>query len=224
MDGIVDDFERAEYICSKSKSATTVKKYQQKINRLKKYCEEKHPECIINGKLIIEQEEPEKFPDEVIIGFLGSEMYLIKDRDTPQKKMRQPMDMQCFKSAILDLYLRNNIPFNDSMKMKRFDQTWSRGVKRIRNGENKEEIGCDEERVGPGKSPLKVETFKYLAMLALQSSRKAEIACYQIFMWNLIARSINVSNLQWRSLSWSVDHLNVYQQFHKGDQQGNWVS
>ena len=77
------------------------------MNRLVKHCERNFPNCLnADGKLMWDRNHLKPSPDEVIIGFLGSKTFQIMD----STKWRSPMDKQCFKSALKDLYLVLHFP------------------------------------------------------------------------------------------------------------------
>jgi hypothetical protein len=79
MDALADRAQALAY-CEKAVSAGTKKKYKLKINRLVKYCERNFPNCLNDcwtGMTWTHCQNPS--PDEVIISFLGSKTFQIKD-------------------------------------------------------------------------------------------------------------------------------------------------
>jgi hypothetical protein len=93
--------------------------------------------------------------------------------------------------------------------------TYLRAAKRKRAAEV---LPFDDEG---GKAPLTVKAFTYFAKQAHLTATDPAIDCYQIFCWNLIARSISIAAMEWMHLSWSDDHLIVNSVTSKTDKEGN---
>jgi hypothetical protein len=213
------DIEAAKNLVLQSISGNTKKKYEQKLNNLRKYVAKKYPECIdvTTNRLCVERlEDPLPLPDNVIIGFLGSEEKVKNGKH--KDKSRAPKDLCCFKSAIVYLYSRNNVEFNASFEMKNFLGSYLKGAARKRAHEVM--ICDDEERSISGKAHFTKKQFIYLCKMAHKTVKDPAIDCYQIYCWNLIARSVSVGSIEWMHLSWEMDHLNVNMITHKGDQEG----
>ena len=74
------------------------------------------------------------------------------------------------------------------------------------------------------KVPLSMEAYEKLAFRSLsQANSSGEAVIIQPFLllaWNLMARSITVSDLLWRSIGWSGDHVTISYERSKTDQEG----
>lgn len=74
------------------------------------------------------------------------------------------------------------------------------------------------------KVPLSMEAYEKLSFRALnKASSSGEAVIIQPFLllaWNLMARSITVSDLLWRNIGWSGDHVTITYERSKTDQEG----
>ena len=75
-----------------------------------------------------------------------------------------------------------------------------------------------------GKRPLSVSGYKFLAKKALADNTSENTAnlvhCFTLLSWNLMARSVSVSDLLWNNIGWDGDALSILYEKSKTNQEG----
>jgi hypothetical protein len=120
-----------------------------------------------------------------------------------------------FRSALKDMYCSRNVDFqshNNQITM--LLKGHKRKVATLKeNGEMKQE---------EGKRPLTYQGFR---MLAGRAMRAGMTLChlYLLSQWNLMVRTVSVSNLNYTFFNWEEDSLTIKCPRSKGDQDGTYA-
>lgn len=211
---ILDHAELTAAIRSGKKCDSTKEQYKRKQKHFHDWVQNKRP-ALLNSTTWLRNVDTDTMED-----FMG---HICQKRGRNGEYL-EPAKFQSYdhvngyKSAILDLYERQNV--KPSTEIREMFTDFAQGYKRKiailkQNGQIK---------ITEGKAPLSFEGYIYLARKAVEQKEDFQYGSFAwvflLFCWNLMARNVSVSGIMFDHIGCVGDALTIIFPKHKGDQEG----
>lgn len=236
-DAVNDDLQYGEAICQQRTKENTKAQYKRKMIHFNNWCVKKRPHMVNNGEVLYDSLTADDFKS--FFGYICVKREKDKDKnkDTDNdndndkdhdkgKDVNAVVKNQSFehvsgyKSAIVDYYRANSIPF--SSETTKFMTSFFAGYKR--------KIGDLKQKgvmsIIEGKQPITFQGYRYLCQKAISCENVSDFELnifahvFLILCWTLIARCHSVGSLMYNHISWNNDSMVIVFPTHKGDQNG----
>ena len=193
---------------------STRRQYERKIAHVIAWFKKFHAEMIDDANEVCPI-IPGRLTGEVLVEFLG---YCCMKRDEEGRARDPPVfysyqHVNGYHSAIV-YYMKHMCYVVISQSMTNGLQLFMKGYQR-----KIEKLKTDgESPIQEGKAPLSFEGVQYLSKKALKSGDMIGIFAHTFLLlcWNLIARCVSVSTLNYDHISWEEDCMTITFPTHKG--------
>jgi hypothetical protein len=172
---------------------------------LNAWLERKHPEVIVNSKIILPLEKS------------VLEEYFGEASKTSNNKLKTVSALNGYRNSVKSLYVDNRV---DSSEFDEFVGEFLAGYRR--EIAKKKQIG--EIKLTEGRAALAFQGYRLIAEKALSIEKDFNSMTFAhlftLLTWNLMARSVSIANLKFCHISWDMDALVFTIPKQKNDQEG----